>query len=205
MLPGLRLSQCITWFSVFYFPREHSGSLRRGSALIFVLTTRILKDAVILLDSPHPEERLGVHSQWGVMNHGASVLPLPLLPALCSHLQPNCGAECHTLCLCLLCSFPCWFESRCHCPGLLSRVDRHVPCPTAEQQHCSLYGISFCWVSAVLAAREQGWDLLIQGTRSPAVLMILMCKGEDRRSGTVLRVMLPALPGGCKMSHCPSV
>lgn len=140
----------------------------------------------------------------GVMNHGASVLPLPLLPALCSHLQPNCGAQCHTPCLCLLCSFPCWFESRCHCPGLPSRVDRHVPCPTAEQQHCSLYGISFCWVSAVLAAREQGWDLLIQGTRSPAVLMILMCKGEDRRSGTVLRVMLPALPGGCKMSHCPS-
>lgn len=34
--------------------------------------------------------------------------------------------------------------------------------------------------------------------------MILVCKGEDRRSGTVLCVMLSALLGGCKMSHCPS-
>lgn len=42
------------------------------------------------------------------------------------------------------------------------------------------------------------------GDTQPCGVNDLDVQRRGQRSGTVLRVMLPALLGGCKMSHCPS-
>lgn len=60
-------------------------------------------------------------------------------------------------------------------------------------------------VLAVLALREPGRDLLIQGTRSPAVLMIsdVQATGQVQQHQRA-RAMPSACLGCCRMSHCPS-
>lgn len=135
----------------------------------------------------------------GVMNCGASVLPLPLLP---THLQPTPGQKVSLPASVCPAVSPAGLRAGGTAKVLLPREDRHVPCPAAEKQHCSLRGVSFSWVSAVLAALELGWDVLNQGTRSPECSVNDL--GVQRRGQAQWHRApcdAPCPPGGCK---CPT-
>lgn len=133
------------------------------------------------------------------MNCGASVLPLPLLP---THLQPTPGQNVSLPASVCPAVSPAGLRAGGTAKVLLPREDRHVPCPAAEKQHCSLRGVSFSWVSAVLAALELGWDVLNQGTRSPECSVNDL--GVQRRGQAQWHRApcdAPCPPGGCK---CPT-